>query len=210
MKPHGSCGTTRRVQRFFDELADAWDASVCPEHGERLNAILERLAIPPDAVVLDVGCGTGVLLPGLTRNRRGPAKAAAIDLSFNMLRAAAARADVPAGTVACVQADAMILPFADGVFDWVLCNSVFPHFLDQQGCVAELTRVLGLGGRLVVCHSQDRATINAFHHSRGGLIGGHALPEDDVMERMMLNAGVRVLTLEDAPDHYLLIAERAA
>jgi hypothetical protein len=72
--------------------------------------------------------------------------------------------------------------------------------------VGELARVLRPGGRLAVCHSQSRDTINGFHSSRGGLIGGHFLPDAAGMARIMAHAGLWVASLEDAIDRYLLVA----
>ena len=194
------------IQAFFDGLADRWDTTTCPQHAERLGALMMRLAIPPHARILDVGSGTGVLLPFLVPNEWEDRFVVPIDLSINMLRRAATRFAQSNRAVTCVQADAACLPFGEAIFDWVLCNSVFPHFEDQATCVLQLARTLTRGGRLVVCHSQSRETINAFHHSHGGLIGGHELPEKAPMLQLMTKANLTVTLYENCEDHYLLVA----
>lgn len=196
----------RRIQDFFDRLAGNWDATVCPQHGPRLAALTQTLPIPAQARILDVGSGTGVMLPLLAPVNGSGRMVVAIDLAWEMMRMAALRNDCASKAVACAQADAMQLPFATGAFDWIVCNSVFPHFLDQQACVNELARTLKQGGGFVVCHSQSREAINAFHHARGGLIGGHQLPDDDAMAAIMSNAGLAVTRRENAEEHYLLLA----
>jgi len=203
-----SADIQRRIQAFFDDLAGRWDSIVNQQHAPKLCAIVERLGIPKVARILDVGTGTGVLLPFLAPQAISGRRVTAVDLSFEMLRRAAQHPDINRRAVSLAQADATGLPFAPDVFDWVLCNSVFPHFSDQPACVRELARVLRPGGRLMICHSQSRKAINELHHSHGGIIGGHELPAKPVMIRMMTAAGLEVNTFESTETHYLLVAEK--
>ncbi len=118
-----------------------------------------RLAarIPAGARVLDLGCGDGPLLalvPG------------AIGLDV-------ARAELAAATGVVVQGRAQALPFAAAAFDVVACHLALMLFDDAPAVVAELTRVLAPGGRLLavlgggpVALAPDTApgaTSDAFH-----------------------------------------------
>ncbi len=199
---------TQQIQAFFDERADAWDAQVCPQHVPRLTAMIQYLDIPPNADILDVGSGSGVLLPILAPCESNGRFIVPIDMSFQMLRVAKNRMDYNRELTKWLQTDAMRLPFYDETFDWIICNSVFPHFIDQQAAISELTRVLRYGGSLVVCHSQSREAINEFHRSHGGMIGGHELPDKAVMEQLIAKSGLNTVRYENADDHYLLHAMR--
>ncbi len=199
---------TRKIQQFFDGLAANWNQSVCPQHVERLSTLIQRLQIPAQARILDVGSGTGVLLPLLAPAPANERMVAAIDLAFNMMREARHRPDCAHQRVLCLQTDVLALPFGAETFDWVICNSVFPHFLDQEACVTQLARVLRSGGAFVVCHTQSREAINEFHRSKGGLIGGHELPEMKDMELMLQRAGFQVEVHENTSCHYLLRARK--
>ncbi len=197
----------RQVARFFDERAEGWDACVCPQHAERLAGIVAELEIPRGGCVVDVGSGTGVLAP-LLREKVGPeGRIIVMDLSPAMLRAAKNR------HAACrpwpLVADALDLPLSAACADWICCNSVFPHFQDQQRAVCELARALRPGGHLLVCHTQSRAAINAHHHEVGGVVGGDELPDEDAMRRLMRAAGLHVTRLEDHDDRYVMIAMTA-
>lgn len=195
----------KRVQRFFDDRAAGWDAQVDPQNADQLAAIMSGLSIAPRARVLDVGCGTGVLLPFLAR-KLGPAgNAVAIDLSLHMLRQL--RLKAPSG-VRCVQCDALQLPFQPGSFEWVICYSVFPHFEDQPSAVACLAEALAPGGRLVICHSKSRDAINAFHRTVGDVVGGHELLDSAHMRQMLQAAELTLLRLEDTPERYVVEAQR--
>ncbi len=214
MTPHLK-PTLRDMRRFFDERASRWDAIVSPEHPVRLRRILRRLEIAPKARVLDVGCGTGVLYPILADMLDAEGVVVAVDAAFQMARAAAARmaADSPSELAPArwaVQADIAAPPLANDLFDWVICNSCFPHFDDQLAALRAMGSLLRSNGLLAVCHTESRAAINAFHHSVGGLVGGHELPTATVMTEMTAQAGLELLSLEDETERYLLIARKSA
>jgi len=109
--------------------------------------------------VLEVGCGTGRLAAALAE--RALAKVWAVDPSPEML--AVARERAPRG-VAFKQAGAEALPFKDGWFERAVTMLVV-HVLDRPLAFAELRRVLGSGGRLVVA-TFDPAHIHGYWLNR--------------------------------------------
>lgn len=201
-----TCEIDRRARDFFDALAPEWDAKTCPEHRVRLAAILQELPIAPEAWILDVGCGNGVLWPMLSPRLGPQGRIVAIDVSGAMLKAAQARHGT--AQTLWIQADAATPSLTAGCFDAILCNSVFPHFADQALVMRELASLLKLGGWLAVCHSQSREAINAFHRKVGGLVGGHELPAETEMRRLSEQAGLHVDRLEDLDDRYLMLAKK--
>jgi ubiquinone/menaquinone biosynthesis C-methylase UbiE len=191
-------------RQFFDRAAANWDALEVEETHVRLREIVARLGIKSGAAVLDVGCGTGILLPLLRENMNGDGHVVAFDLSVEMLKRASGKGQ-PA---VYVQGDAQSLPLPEGVFDWVLCNAVFPHFPDKLRALAELRRVLRAGGRLVICHAFKRQAINEFHHSIGGVVARDAIPDEEEMLRLLREAGLVEAQVRDEPDRYLVLACR--
>jgi ubiquinone/menaquinone biosynthesis C-methylase UbiE len=109
--------------------------------------------------VLEVGVGTGRLAAALAE--RAYAKVWAVDPSPEMLVVARERA--PRG-VAFKQARAEALPFKDGWFERAVAMLVV-HVLDRPRAFAELRRVLGPEGRLVVA-TFDQAQIRGYWLNR--------------------------------------------
>ena len=191
-------------RRFFDQAAADWDALEVEETYARLREIVTGLGIVPGAAVLDVGCGTGVLLPLLRENVNGDGHVVALDLSGEMLKQALGKGQ-PA---VYVQGDAQSLPLPEGVFDWVLCNAVFPHFPDKLRALAELRRVLRTGGRLVICHAFNREKINEFHRSVGGVVAHDTIPDEGEIRHLLSEAGLGEAEVRDEPDRYLAMTSK--
>jgi ubiquinone/menaquinone biosynthesis C-methylase UbiE len=94
-----------------------------------------------DRDVLEVGCGTGLLLERIARFARSTK---GIDLSDGMLEKARARGlDVTLGS-------ATELPFADASFDVACSFKVLPHVRDIERALSEMTRVVRPGGTVVI------------------------------------------------------------
>jgi 2-polyprenyl-6-hydroxyphenyl methylase/3-demethylubiquinone-9 3-methyltransferase len=101
--------------------------------------------VPPapraGALLLDVGCGGGLLAPEL---RGHGYRHVGVDLSGSALRAARAHG------VDVVRGDAARLPFRDDGFDAVVVGELLEHVRDHAAVVAEACRVLRAGGTLVL------------------------------------------------------------
>jgi ubiquinone/menaquinone biosynthesis C-methylase UbiE len=191
-------------RQFFDEAAAEWDALEVEETHTRLREIVAGLGIEPGNTVLDVGTGTGVLVPLLLEATAGEGQIVALDFSGEMLR----RAQAKRHPVAYVQGDAQRLPFPAETFDWVICNAAFPHFPDKRRALSETSRVLREGGRLVICHTASRQAINEFHRSVGGVVAHDTIPSEKVMQRMLREAGLGEVRVWDEPDRYLALGRR--
>ena len=70
---------------YFDALAPTWDDNTV-RCEEKIRFILDRAGIRPGAKVLDVACGTGVMIPYYLE--REAASVTAVDISPEMIRIA--------------------------------------------------------------------------------------------------------------------------
>ena len=197
-----------QLQEYFDQLAPTWDKELTRERLKCLGNIVKELGIKPGYYVLDIGSGTGVLLPFLIAELGDEGKIVALDFSAEMLGQAKAKNFQP--IVGFAQADVLAIPLADNSVDLAICNSVFPHFNDKVKALKEIARVLRNNGRLVICHTMSRAMVNQLHQSIGGIVASALLPPEFQLRGLIKQAGLRVTHFEDGPERYLVIAEKGA
>jgi len=195
-----------QLQEYFDQLAPVWDKEVTAENLGCLGNIVEELDIKPGSHVLDIGSGTGILLPFLIEAVGEKGRIMALDFSQEMLRQAKAKGFQP--IVDFAQADAIAIPLADNSVDLAICNSAFPHFNDKAKALKEIARVLKNNGRLVICHTMSRETINQLHQSIGGAVGHDLIPDESQLRELAKQAGLKMTQYEDSPKRYSVVAEK--
>lgn len=185
---------TSAVREEYARLAHHYDERWAGYVAASVSATLDRLAPRPGERLLDVGCGTGVLLAAV-RQTVPDIHVAGVDLATEMLRSARTKLgeDVP-----LFAADAARLPFPAGRFDAVVSSSSFHYWADPAAGLAEIGRVLGPGGRLVVtdwcddflaCKVCD-LVLGAMRSSHKGAYG------TDECRRLLTRAGYVVTAIE--------------
>ncbi len=109
--------------------------------------LAHRLVDLGNGSLLEIAAGTGVLTRALHRILPDSVAITATDLNQPMLDFAAVQLDAP--SIVWRQADALNLPFADGVFDVVVCQFGVMFFPDKPAAYRESLRVLKPGGKFV-------------------------------------------------------------
>jgi 2-polyprenyl-6-hydroxyphenyl methylase/3-demethylubiquinone-9 3-methyltransferase len=129
----------------YDELADQWwRPGGVFELLHWLAAARAALVPPasrPAAILVDAGCGGGLLAPHV---RSRGYRHVGVDLRRTGLEESARRGVTPVG------GDVTALPLADGCADVVVAGEILEHVTDLPGTVAELCRVLRPGGLVVL------------------------------------------------------------
>lgn len=188
-----------KFREYFNKMAENWDENVAEKDTLKLEQMIDRLDVNPGSTVLDVGTGTGVFLPFILSKIGLRGKIVALDFAEEMLKKAEAKNFN--GYIDYLCADVTNLPVEGGRFDMVICYSSFPHFQDKPGVLAEMWRVIKESGRLIICHTASRATINEIHR-QVPLFKDDIIPDRDEMELMLSAAGFVDLKIEEDDQSY--------
>ncbi len=98
--------------------------------------------------VLDVGCGTGLLLRLLAARLPEADRLLGIDAAAGMIATAKSMANDP--RLSFSEGVAEKLPYPDESFDLVVSSTSFDHWEDQSAGLGECARVLASSGHLVL------------------------------------------------------------
>jgi demethylmenaquinone methyltransferase/2-methoxy-6-polyprenyl-1,4-benzoquinol methylase len=146
-----------QVRAMFDRIAGFYDLmnsvmTVGLHHRWRARAA-DLAALAPGDSALDVACGTGDLAIELARRVGTGGEVIGSDFSEEMLERARVKAPggvANGGDISWEWGNALELPYADGRFHAATVGFGARNFSDLDRGLAEMTRVVRPGGRVVV------------------------------------------------------------
>ena len=177
---------------FFDQAAAGWDAQLVRNEAV-IGQILDNAGIRPGVSVLDVACGTGVLIPDYLK--RGAAQITAIDIAPEMVRIAREKFPQENVTVLCGDASQAHFP---ALFDCIVIYNAFPHFPEPERLFAHLAELLTTGGTLTVAHGFSRKALDAHHAKTARSVSNCLLPVETLAEIFAKHLTVTVQISNDA------------
>jgi SAM-dependent methyltransferase len=177
---------------------------------EALERFGSQLELRPGSRLLDVGCGSGG--PVLHLARLTGCEVVGVDL-FEEAVTTGNESVRQAGLgmqARFVQADAgRALPFKGRAFDALLCVDSINHLRDRASVLADWARLLRPGGRLLFT---DPAVVTGILDSDElavrSSIGYFLFVPPGENERLLSEAGVTVLAVEDTTEELAEIAQR--
>lgn len=153
-------------KEFFDKLAPTWDSNEVLSTPQRVSEILEHANIQPGESVLDLGTGTGVLIPQLAKLVGPTGTIMAVDYSQGMLDIAIGKYSevTPRPTFLNLDFETETI---NGVFDHILLYCVYPHLHTPVDTLKWLRAVnLAENGIITIAFPTDENFINSIHRQK--------------------------------------------
>jgi ubiquinone/menaquinone biosynthesis C-methylase UbiE len=150
----------RSAIRHYDQTAETYDQQYMEEQDLKIAIALEALPQPIDknAVILDAGCGTGLLFPNIARKTK---QTVGIDTSIKSLKKAKAKTKTYHNT-ALIKADADFLPFKAEIFTHIFAFTLVQNTPNPKSTIEEMQRVTQRDATLVITGLKKHFTRTAF------------------------------------------------
>ena len=183
-------------QEQFDELVDMFEPPLPQGVPERLERIVAAAEIREGEIALDVGTGTGILIPVIQKYR--PGRIYACDLSAEMLK----QLRNNYSGVETILSDIRDLTLPDASVNVVFINACYPNIVDKAGAFKNIARMMIPAGRLIISHPLGKRFVDRLRRNS-------TFPLDDFPEKsdaieLFTPYGFRVETLLDEPELYIL------
>lgn len=136
----------RRTMLHYDQSAKVYDNRYYEEQAAKINATLAGFILEKENIVLDVGCGTGLLFSHVTDRSK---LVVGIDISTSMIKLAKKRVHTYYNA-ALIRGDADCLPFRNATFDTVFAITLVQNSPKQLLTLDEMKRVTKQKTRIVV------------------------------------------------------------
>ena len=192
----------RRQQALFDDIVHVFEPPLPEGVPERLEQIVAAAGIGAGQTVLDVGSGTGILVPIIRQYR--PKRIYACDLSKKMLDQV--RKNYPG--VDTLLGDVRDLTLPDASLDVVFINACYPNIADKPGAFANISRMMTPGGRLVVSHPLGKRFIDSLKKTSPFPLDD--FPQKSEAKRLLAPYRFEVHICLDEPSLYILLAVKGS
>ena len=188
------------VIKFFDMYAADWDAQMVRDD-KIIGTILDNAGVRAGSRVLDVACGTGVLIPDYLA--RGVESVTAIDISPEMVKIAQGKFNQPNVRIMC--GDVMVADIG-GDYDAIVIYNAFPHFAEPEKLVEILSDKLKKGGRFTVAHGMSRERIDDHHKGAASKVSNGLMEAEKLAE--IFNRYINTIQIISDDKMYQVVGER--
>ncbi len=168
----------QNVIDFFDRCAPSWDAEMIRDDAI-VGIILDNAGITAGKRVLDVACGTGVLIGDYLE--RDVKSVTGIDISPEMIARSKLKFSDSRVRFFCCDAEKFESAFQ---FDAIMIYNAFPHFPDPEKLFSHLVQYLAEGGTLSVAHGMSREKIDSHHLGAASEVSVGLMEADELAELM--------------------------
>ena len=144
----------RRTMRRYNQSAHVYDTQYLEEQEAKITTIRQNLRLKDNSAVLDLGCGTSLLIKHFANKTKFYIGA---DISRELLTYAKKKAK-PFPNSTLILADADNLPFPDQTFDAVFAVTLLQNMPHPNTTLTEINRVSKARASIVITGLRKRFT----------------------------------------------------
>ena len=189
-------------KELFDRLYRLFEPPLPEGVPERLEQIVRAGGILPGDTVLDIGSGTGILIPIIKGYK--PSQIYACDLSEKML--SQLKTNYP--DVQTFLTDVKDLRLPQASVDVAFLNACYPNIADKAGAFDNLSRIVKPGGRVVISHPIGKTFILSLKDAMSFPLD--EFPGRQSAEELFKPYGFEVASFTDQAQLYILVLKKAA
>ena len=151
----------RGTIEHYDRLASIYDSLYGEEQSIKIGLALRNIKVRSDDLLLDIGCGTGILMEFVTSMIR---HYVGLDLAKKTLKIAAERSRRlrVKSKVSLIRADADYLPFRDGSFSIIFALTLLQNIPEPSRTLTEILRVAKDKSQIVITGLKKSFTKKEF------------------------------------------------
>lgn len=189
---------------FFNSIAEKWDSTTKVD-AKKINKLLSQISISNGDSILDIGTGTGVLIPFYKElNRDG--EITGVDISEGMLNVAKRKF----GQLINVKFEKVDVEkdFIEEKYDKIVLYSMFPHLNNKTETIKKLVNNnLKEKGKLLIAHSDSREFLNNLHSNADERVSEDILIEVNKQKEIFERASLNVTKAYEDDEIYYIVIE---
>ena len=195
-------------KEYFDKAASIWDKLfLTPSLSSFLEKLVPQFELKIGQNVLDVGTGTGVLIPYLSKSVGPEGTVTAIDYSEKMAQMCKIKySHLKNVTVKVTNIEKYT--FTPKSIDAVICFGVFPHLVNKEKVLQNINNMLKITGNLIIAHALSSGELKSHHKRVSAHVANDMLPGKIEMTKLLEQAGFTKISIKDEPGCYLCIAHK--
>lgn len=189
---------------FFNSVAKNWD-NMIEVNESKINYLLSKLQIKENDNILDIGTGTGVLIPFLSKLTPN-GSITGVDISKGMLEVAIEKfKNIPNVYFDLVNVETENI---NCKYDKIILYSMYPHLENKTNTIKKLVQNnLKDNGILMIAHSDSREFLNNLHKDSDKRVSESLLMEINKQKETFINASLNVTDAFENDEMYYIIIQ---
>jgi demethylmenaquinone methyltransferase/2-methoxy-6-polyprenyl-1,4-benzoquinol methylase len=191
-------------REFFNDIAEKWD-SICCHPEEKIKYIFHKINLEKGSNVLDIGSGTGIIIPYIEKEIGREGKVTALDVSEKMIEISMKKHNYNNLNFIVEDFNSYL---CSEKYDCIIAYSCYPHFTDSKVFFEKAYSLLKQGGEIVIAHVEGREKINSRHNEIDHKINSNTLDEVEITLSIMKQVGFKTIYSEDSAEYYICIGKK--